>query len=399
MPGPLDGIRVLDLTAALAGPYCTMVLADLGAEVIKIESPAGEVTRRVGPDPEPDGSGEPTLGGYFQSINRGKRSIAIDLKTDAGRHELLALVRTADVFVENFGPGVVDRLGLSYAEIRAVNPRIVYASLTGFGAAWAGASPYAEWPAMDITIQAMAGALSITGTEDGQPIKIGPGIGDIFPGVMLSSGILAALLEAKESGLGQQVDVAMYDAILALCERIVYQYSYTGQVPRPVGNTHPILTPFDVLEAKDGWIAIAATTQGRWKVLCSIMGQPELVDDPRFLHEGLRAKNRALVRQIVAVWVAEHTRDEVTSMLAGRVPVGPVNDVHDIFEDPHGWVRDMLVRVDNPGSDTRAVIAGQPIKLSRTPSAVRGRAPFLDEDGAAIRSELKVAASPVEVTS
>jgi crotonobetainyl-CoA:carnitine CoA-transferase CaiB-like acyl-CoA transferase len=386
--GPLAGLRVIDLTAALAGPYGTMILSDLGAEVIKVEPPGGEVTRRVGPAPKRDEDETgPVLGGYFQSINRGKQSIVLDLKTEEGHAELLELVRTADVFVENFGPGVVDRLGISYEALSAVNPRLVYGTLTGFGSSWAGESPYIDWPAMDITIQAMAGPLSITGTEDGQPIKIGPGVGDIFPGTLLVTGVLAAVLEARQSGRGQHVDVAMYDAILSLCERMVYQYSYTDTIPRPIGNTHPILTPFDVLKVKDGWVAIAATTQLRWETLCRIMERPELIDDERFLTEFERSHHREDIRAILDEWSAGLTRAEMTELLGGKVPFGQVNDVRDIYEDPHAWARDMLVEVENPHARRPAIIAGQPLKFSRTSPAPLVRAPFLDEHGPQLRQE------------
>ncbi|MGM7678616.1 CaiB/BaiF CoA transferase family protein [Microbacterium sp. A94] len=391
MSGPLAGLRVVDLTAALAGPYGTMMLSDLGADVIKVEAPGGEVTRRVGPLPQREDTSEaegPMLGGYFQSINRGKRSIVIDLKTDEGHEEFLALVRTADVLVENFGPGVVDRLGIDYATLNAVNPRLVYGTLTGFGSRWAGESPYIDWPAMDITIQAMAGPLSVTGTESGDPVKIGPGVGDIFPGALLMTGILAAVLEARTTGIGQHVDIAMYDAILSLTERIVYQYSYTDQVPKPIGNTHPILTPFDILKVKDGWIAIAATTQLRWEALCRIMGKTELISDPRFITEFERSHHRDDIRVILDEWTAAFTRDEMTQMLGGKVPYGQVNDIRDIFESPHAWAREMLVEVENPNADRPAIIAGQPLKFSRTKPDPLVRAPFLDEHGDAIRQEI-----------
>ncbi|WP_216892806.1 CaiB/BaiF CoA transferase family protein [Nocardia alni] len=388
MTGPLEGVRVIDLTAALAGPYCTMILADLGADIIKVEPAGGEVTRRVGPyQPSADGNGQAPLGGYFQSINRGKRSIVLDLKTPEGHAELLELLRTADVLVENFGPGVVDRLDISYETVRPNNPRLIYASLTGFGAAWSGESPYMNWPAMDITIQAMAGALSITGTEDGKPVKIGPGVGDIFPGAMLTIGILSALHETERTGLGQQIDVSMFDAILSLCERIVYQYSFTGQVPHPIGNTHPILTPFDVLEVKDGWIAIAATTQLRWEALCRIMERPELIEDPRFRDEGARGRHRPEIRRLLDDWSREFTRSELGEKLGGKVPFGPVNDIRDIFDDPHAWAREMLVEIESPGSARKAIVAGQPIKFSRTPSKVGARAPLLNEHAEEIRAE------------
>ncbi|MGY1806202.1 CaiB/BaiF CoA transferase family protein [Blastococcus sp. SYSU D00669] len=389
--GPLAGVRVIDLTAALAGPFCSMLLSDMGAEVIKVEPPRGDVTRHVGPYPAdaPDG-----LGGYFQSINRGKHSVVIDLKTDAGRAEFYDLVATADLLLENFGPGVVDRLGIGYERVHEVNPRLVYGSLTGFGSQWSGESPYIDWPAMDVTVQAMAGALSITGTEDGMPVKIGPGIGDIFPGTLLAVGVLGALRHADRTGEGQQVDIAMYDSILALCERIVYQHSFTGEVPRPIGNTHPILTPFDVLPVKDGFIAIAATTQPRWARLCEIMGRPELITDSRFADEKARAAHRQTIRQILEQWTVELTRQELSELLGGKVPFGPLNTVADIFADRHAWIREMLVEVESPGSEKSAVIAGAPIKFSVTKPPPLRRAPFLDEDGERLRVELAAGRRP-----
>jgi crotonobetainyl-CoA:carnitine CoA-transferase CaiB-like acyl-CoA transferase len=359
-----------------------MLLADLGADVLKVEPAAGDVTRGLGPYMPDDESRE--YGGYFQSINRGKRSLVLDLKSSAGADQLRALVVEADVLVENFSLGVMDRLGLSYESLHALNPRLVYASLRGYGDPRLGESPYASWPAMDIAIQAQAGAMGITGLADGTPVKIGPGIGDIFPGSLLSVGILAALIHARATGEGQLVDVAMYDSILALCERIVYQNSYTGVVPKPEGNGHPFWSPFDVLRAEDGWVAIAAPTTPRWRNLTEAMGRPELAEDPRFNTPVRRAEHSAEVRQIVEEWTVRHTRAELMSLLGGRVPIGPVNTVVDILADPHVSARGMVVEVEQPGAPRAAAIVGSPIKFSATPSAVRGRSPKLNEHGAAV---------------
>lgn len=379
MTGPLDGVTVVDLTAALAGPYCTMILCDLGASVIKVEPPGGEVTRRVGPFRiDGDGRREP-LGGYFQSINRGKQSVVLDLRRVADHERFMRLLETADIMVENFTPGVTARLGIDFARVHAAHPRLVYGSLTGFGSPWAGRSPYADWPAMDITVQASAGALSLTGTEEGQPIKIGPGVGDIFPGSLLAVGLLAALRHADRTGEGQQVDIAMYDAVLSLCERLVYQYSYTGEVPRPLGNTHPLLSPFDILPATDGWVAIAAPTQPRWEVLCNIMDRPDLITDDRFVDESARGKNRVAVRALLQDWTAQRSRAELAALLGGRVPFSPVNDARDIFVDPHVEAREMILPVDSATDLPPSRVAGQPLKFSATPAQVGRRAPLLDE--------------------
>jgi len=384
MPGPLHGVRVIDLTHALAGPYGTMLFTDLGADVIKVEPAHGDVTRDLGPNIPEDTVR--AFGGYFQSVNRGKRSLVLDLKSEGDADLLRELVKEADVLVENFSLGVMDRLGLSYESLQEINPKLVYGSLRGYGDPRLGESPYAAWPAMDISIQAQAGAMGITGLEDGTPIKIGPGIGDIFPGTLLSVGILAAVISARETGKGQLVDVAMYDAILSLSERIVYQHSYTGAVPAPAGNGHPFWSPFDVFEAKDGWIAIAAPTPPRWRALCGAMGRPELAEDERFNSPSNRSARSGEVKTIVEGWTSVRTRAEIVDALGGIVPVGPVNTVVDIVNDPHVTARDMIVEVEQPGADRTVQIAGAPIKLSGTPSGVKGRAPLLGEHNDDIRN-------------
>src|SRR5207248_2688713 len=221
MPGPLNGLRVVDLSMMLAGPFATMLLAELGADVVKIEPPRGDGTRATGPFREEDGP--EGLGGYFQSVNRGKRSVVLDLKQPSARDRLIELVRTADVLVENYSVGVMDRLGLSYERLSAENPRLVYACIRGFGDPRSGASPYVGWPAFDVVAQAMGGYLSITGTAEGSPVKAGPGVGDIFPAALLALGVVAAVDHMRLTGEGQFVDVGMVDAVLLLCERMVYQ--------------------------------------------------------------------------------------------------------------------------------------------------------------------------------
>ncbi|MEU6573646.1 CoA transferase [Streptomyces sp. NPDC046805] len=383
--GPLAGVRVVDLTHALAGPYTTMLLADLGADVLKVEPPGGDMARRAGPTPP--GSDPAAYGGYFQSINRGKRSVVLDLKTDEGAAALRALAADADVVVENFTAGVMDRLGLSYEELSEVNPRLVYATVRGFGDTRSGGSPYLQWPAFDLVVQAMAGLMGITGTEDGRPIKVGPGVGDIFPGTMLALGITAALFETRGSGRGQFVDVAMYDAILALCERIVYQHSYTGAVPGQEGNRHPLLSPFDILPAADGWIAIAAPNNGRWRRLCELIDRLDLRDDPAFVTNELRVARRGEVFEALAAWTSGRTKAEILDRLGGQVPVGAVRDIAEIVADPHVAAREMLVELGHPGTGKRFHVAGQPLKFSRTPARPRRRAPLLDEDGPGVRAE------------
>lgn len=379
--GPLAGVRVLDLTAMLAGPYATMLLADLGADVVKIEPPTGDATRTFGPTRRDDDQSV-GLGGYFQSVNRGKRGVVLDLKTAEGRDTLLRLVRVADVVVENFTSGVMERLGLGYEVLAAENPKLVYAAIRGFGDSRSGASPYQHWPAFDVVAQAMGGFLGITGTEDGMPIKSGPGVGDIFPGTLLALGIVAALRHAEHTGVGQFIDVAMYDAVLALCERIVYQHSYLGAVPGPQGNSHPLLSPFDILPTGDGWIAIACAFDHHWRTLTELIGQPELAEDPRYATNVERASRGNEVRNLITSWFAARSTKDVIAALGGRVPIGPVNNVADIYADQHVAARRMLVDIEQPGSPTPVTVAGSPIKLSRTPSRVRGRGPLLGEHNA-----------------
>lgn len=379
--GPLAGIKVLDLTAMMAGPYATMLLVDLGADVVKVEPPGGDNTRAVGPFRENDT--EEGLAGYFQSLNRGKKSIVLNLKESEDRATFLTLVKAADVVVENYSSGVMDRLGLSFEVLAGLNPRLVYATLRGFGDRRSGESPYMTWPAFDVVAQAMGGFLGVTGTSDGTPIKSGPGIGDIFPGTLLALGIVSAVRHAEHTGVGQFVDIAMYDSVLALCERAVYQHSYTGEVPKQQGNSHPLLYPFDIMQTADGWIALAAPKDPQWAILVQELGRPELATDPRYATNRERSKRNEELRPIIEPWIRKRSTHELVELFGGRIPIGPVNTIADIFDDPHAKVREMLVEVQQPGSDVPVTIAGAPIKLSVTPAMVRGRAPKLGEHRAA----------------
>jgi formyl-CoA transferase len=376
MTGPLRGVRVLDLTAMLAGPYATMLLSDLGADVIKVEPPHGDMSRAAGPFR--DGDGPEGLAGYFQSINRGKRSVVLDLKTETGRDRFRELVARADVVVENYSAGVMERLGLSYEALSVDNPALIYASLRGFGDQRTGDSPYRDWPAFDVVAQAMGGFLGITGTADGTPIKSGPGIGDLFPGTLLAVGILAALHHRTTTGQGQFVDVAMYDAVLSMCERIVHQHSYTGAIPVQQGNSHPLFCPFDILPTADGWIALAVT-ENQWPIVANAMGRPDMATDERYSTNLQRKLHSAEVLGALTDWLSGLTTKEVVDLLGGRVPIGPVNTVADIFADPHVAARRMLVQVEQPGSQRPVTVAGQPIKFTATPAEVAGRAPILGE--------------------
>jgi crotonobetainyl-CoA:carnitine CoA-transferase CaiB-like acyl-CoA transferase len=375
--GALSDIKVIDLTQMLAGPYGTMMLADHGATVIKVEPPDGDMTRAAGPFRQDDA--RKALGGYFQSIDRNKRSVCLDLKTEEGRAALKAMVRDADALVENFRAGVMDRLGLDYETLREINPRLVYGALRGFGDARTGASPYSEWPAFDVIAQAMGGIMAITGPDPETPTKIGPGVGDIVPGMMLGFGVLAAIHHARRTGVGQFVDVSMVDAVLAVCERMVWQRSVQGVVPGPEGNHHPFLCPFGIFPAADGHVAVAAQQDQFFKVLCQAVDAPELAADPRFADREARTDNRRALIEELSAQMRRFTKAELTSRLGGRIPFGPVMNIAEIETDPHFAAREMIVEVEQPGSDPIRV-AGVPIKMSVTPGGVRRRSPLLGED-------------------
>lgn len=377
MSGPLAGLQVVDLTQALAGPYCAMMLADLGAHVIKVEPFDGDHARQQQPFMPDDA--ERHYGGYFGSVNRNKESVALDLKQPAAREVMERLVQRADVLVENFRVGVMERLGLSYERLREINPRLVYGCIRGFGDPRTGASPYAHWPAFDIVAQAMGGIMGITGADAQHPCKIGPGVGDIFPAALLAFGIVTAVRHAERTGEGQFVDVGMYDGILALCERIVYQHAYTGTAPEPQGNTHPLLVPFDIFATRDGSVTIAAPRDPQWAELARIIGRPELAEHPDFQQNNARITRAAEVRQLIADWTLARTTAEVMVALGGRVPAGPVQSAADIARDPHVAARNMHVSLEHPGSARHGTYAGTPVKFTRTQPGAPHRAPMLGE--------------------
>ena len=375
--GSLSDIRIIDLTQMLAGPYATMMLADHGAEVIKIEPPDGDMIRPVGPFRSDDK--RKLLGGYFQSINRNKYSVCLDLKTEKGRSALLKMVAGADAIVENFRVGVMERLGLSYEALRAANPKLVYAALRGFGDERTGASPYGNWPAFDVIAQAMGGLMAVTGPDAKTPMKIGPGVGDVVPGMMLAFGILAAVHHARRTGEGQFLDVAMADAVLALCERTVYQHSVAGQIPGPEGNHHPFLVPFGIYPAADGFVTLAAHPQPFFETLCRALGAEDILADPAYASADLRIVHRADLIKAISERTARLTKGELTARLGGKIAYGPVMNIADISSDPHFAARNMIVPVEQPG-DEPIHIAGVPIKMTVTPGGVHRRAPLLGEN-------------------
>jgi crotonobetainyl-CoA:carnitine CoA-transferase CaiB-like acyl-CoA transferase len=384
--GPLNGVRIVDLTWALAGPFCTMFLADLGADVIKIEPPHGDPARYSEPY-EPNDT-ERAFGGYFASINRNKRGIVLDLKQERDREAFLRLVDTADAVTENFRAGTMERLGLGYETLRERNPKLVYGAIRGFGDPRTGESPYLEWPAYDPIAQAMSGIISMTGTADGQVLKIGPSVGDLYPGTVAALGIVSALFHARATGEGQFIDVSMCDAAMMLAEAIVYRYSYKGIVTKPMGNSHPQLSPFDIYRTADGFCAIAAPGPSHWALLCAIIDRPDLINDERTASSRDRIEHRDIVNDAIGGWTAARTTAQVVEELGGKVPVGPVNDAPGLFADPHVQAREMLVAVDHPGSPRPAVLPNNAMKFTQTPAGVYRRPPKLGEHTHEILTEL-----------
>jgi len=373
--GALSSLRVLDLTQVLAGPYCTMLLADMGADVVKVERPGGDLIRPNPPFAE-DPATEP-YGGYFQSVNRGKRSLELDLGDDGDRADFLSLVEGADVVVENYRAGTMEGFDLGYETLRERNPELIYSSIRGFGDPRTGETDRQGQPSYDLIAQALGGVMEITGHPDGPPTKAGPGIGDLFTATLNCIAILGALYHRERTGEGQYVDTAMYDAMVSLAERTIYQHSYTGEPPTRQGNSHPTLFPFDAFEAADGHVVIAGFGTNHWRALCETMDRPDLAADYPDPESRLAARER--LRAEIADWTRERTADGICARLEGRVPAAPVQNTEDVFADPHVHAREMIVPVDQPGADRRVEIAGCPIKMTGTPTGPRGRAPLLDE--------------------
>lgn len=392
--GALTGVKVLDFTHALAGPFCSQMLADHGADVIKIEPRDGDFFRRSGPFRADDEDRH--FGGFFQSCNRNKRSIVIDIKTDEGRELFKQLVAGADVLVENFRAGVLDKMGLGYDELKKINPRLVYTSVRGFGDRHGGESPMMTWPAFDIIAQAMGGWMGVTGSDPEHPYKVGGGAGDTVPGLFAAFGTLAALMHSRATGLGQYVDVSMVDSVLALSELVVSKYSYCGESPKPEGNGIPGMSPFGTFRAKDGVVAIAAPHDRHWHQLCHLMDKEALVRDERCIDEKTRDANRHFVNAEIESYTSQFTKQELKRQLGGTVPFSPIYTAQDIFEDPHFQAREMLPLVEHPGYQGPVAVPGVPVKLSRSPGSVRTRAPLLGEHTAEVLQELGVSEGEID---
>ncbi|MDP2857579.1 MAG: CoA transferase [Bacillota bacterium] len=388
MAEPLSGLRVLDLTRVLSGPYATMVLGDLGAEIIKVEIPGkGDDSRDYGPFL----AGESA---YFMSINRNKKSIVLNLKTAGGREILLRLAEASDVLVENFRPGTMDKLGLGYGLLSERNPRLVYAACSGFGST----GPFAQKPAYDIIVQGMGGIMSVTGHPDGPPTRVGVSIGDIVAGLFTVIAIQAAVQERERSGLGQFIDVSMLDCQLAILENAIARYTITGEVPGRLGNRHPTITPFTSLETEDGAVIFGAGNNALFRRLCDAIGRPDLANDPRFETNASRTTvwEPALKPVLEAIFRTRTTAHWLEKLEGLGSPCGPINTIDKVLSNPQVASRGMLVELEHPVAG-KHVVAGPPFKMSRTPPSACTAAPVLGEHTEAVlRDVLKFDTSDIE---
>ena len=354
MPGPLEGIKILDFTWALAGPYGVMQLCDLGATVWKIEV-VGQTEDKRAAGPIVDG-----INTYTFSINRGKDSILLDLKSAQGKEIALQLAEKADVVIENFSAGTMKGLGLDYDAISARNPAIVYASLSGFGQT----GPYANRGAVDVIVQGLGGVMSITGYPDGPPARVGYSIGDMAGGLFMAQGVLAALVERGRSGKGQYIDVAMLDAQVNLAENAVVRHFATGELPSRIGTRHPLNTPFQALPTKDGYVVLAGVRD--WALFCALIGHDELIVDSRFAASRDRTRHHAELEPILFDAFRQRTNDEWLAILGDKFLIAPLNTIADMGRDPQVNHREMLV--DLPSWKGRSFrVVNSPVKLSRTP--------------------------------
>lgn len=374
MSRALEGIRVIDLSHVLAAPTATMFLADLGAEVIHIEPPRGDDAREFGPF-----VGEPgkNRSGYFISLNRNKKSMVLNLRQDKGKRILEELIRKSDILVENYRPSTMRKLGFGWKEIQKINPRIIYASICGFG--HDSLPGYDSRPSYDVVAQGYSGLMSITGPEGGPPCRVGSSIGDIIAGHQAVIGILAALRYRERTGHGQHYDGSLVDGLFAILENAVIRYTTTDEVPEPLGSRHPSITPFQGFRTKDSWIIIAIGNDLLWAKFCRLINRPDLSEDSRFKTNPLRTQYVKELIPILEVEFQKKTTKEWVALLgAADLPHSPINDIQEICEDPNIRYRRMLVEMEQPGVG-KVRIAGSPIHLSETPGEVYSPAPLLGQ--------------------
>lgn len=376
MSGPLSGIRILDLTRVLAGPYCTALLADLGAEVIKLEPPAGDDYRHIGPFKD----GESAL---FTLNNRGKKSVVLDLKKPEDLELAQALAARVDVVVENFRPGIAARLGLGAVALREANPRLVYCSISGFGQD----GPFKDLPAYDLVVQAMSGLMAATGEEGGAPLKAGESIADLVAGLFASWSIMAALVQRNATGQGATLDVAMYDALFSMLTTSHAQYFYGGVLPARVGNRHPLSTPFGCFGTSDGQVVIAVLNGGQFERLAGLIGKPEIADDPRFASDSSRTGHEPALRTLIEDWSGRLTTQEAVAALSAHgLPAAPILDIAEAAANEHALMRGLVSRLAHPLLG-QAPVVGQPVRFDGEKPVAAAAAPRLGGDRETVLKE------------
>jgi crotonobetainyl-CoA:carnitine CoA-transferase CaiB-like acyl-CoA transferase len=379
-PGPLAGITVLDLSHILSGPFCTMLLADLGARVIKVERPnLGDEARRLGPQVGADSA-------YFMSVNRGKESITIDISQETGQNLIRELCKRMDVLVENYTPGSLQKLGLDYERLRILNPRLIYASISGFGQS----GPYAHHPALDIIVQAMGGIMSLTGEPNGQPLRPGASLGDSVAGLFAALGIVVSLLERERTGKGRYVDISMLDCQVTMIENALSRYFATSKVPGPLGSRHPAAVPFQSFATKDGYIVVALISDRPepWNRFCTAIGHPELINDPRFGDSSSRVRNYQLLAPLIEKAIRNKTsREWLEEFSRLEIPCGPVNTIDAVSVDPQVLYRGMIAEIPHRRLGTWRV-ANTPFKFDGTSSRPNGPSPDLGEHTDVVLQEI-----------
>jgi CoA:oxalate CoA-transferase len=390
--GPLKGVTVLDITRVVAGPFCSMLLADLGATVIKVEHPDDPDYARTFP---PFVSGEDEeFSAFFTQFNRNKLGITLNMKSAEGKTLLRKLVRRADVLVENFRPGTMERLGLGYEVLKKENPRLIYTAISGFGRT----GPNASRPAYDNTGQAAGGLWSMNGYADRPPVRVGTIIGDLAASLYAAIGTLAALREAERGGEGQVVDISQQDSVLTLTENAVVRYTMEGDVASPLGNEHPFVRPYGQFPCKDGYVFFGGYTDKFWRITCELFGEPEVASDPEIDTMEKRFQQEVAERRVKPIlerWFSKYTKAELEELAGDRIPLSAIKTIAEVVEDPHIAARDMIVKVPVAGKLVR--MFGLPIKLSGTPGNACAKAPNPGEHNTFVYSRL-VGLTPEELS-
>jgi len=374
---PLNGIRVLDLSRVLAGPYCTMVLGDLGADVIKVESPEGDETRAWGP---PFAEGESA---YYLCVNRNERSIVVDFKTAEGRDILHGLIRQCDVLVENFRPGALARFSLDFETASALNPTLIYCSITGFGQS----GPLRDAPGYDFIIQAMGGLMSVTGEPQGEPMKVGVAVADLFAGQNAVIAILAALQARTHTGRGQHLDISLFDSQVGMLANVASNFLILGNLPKRYGNAHANIVPYQSFQTSDGWLVVAVGNDRQFAKLCEVIGQGQLATDGRFATNSARVMHREKLISILKPIFAAKTVNEWLSLIGAAFPCGPIHNLEQVFSMPQVEAREMLVHLSHPTIKDLPLV-GSPLKFSETPVEYKLPPPRLGEHTEEVLKEL-----------